>query len=72
VVDARLKAVKNGQKYFFLFEDETGLLEGVGGKKCLTFGSPPTCCVRGEIRKDGNGMSKIFDCSFLPVESVYH
>jgi DNA-directed DNA polymerase III PolC len=72
VVDARLKAVKNGQKYFFLFEDETGLLEGVGGKKCLTFGSPPTCCVRGEIRKDGNGRSKIFDCSFLSVETVYH
>jgi len=27
VVDARQKAVSRGRKYFFLFEDQTGLLE---------------------------------------------
>ncbi len=65
VVDARLKKVAKGQKYFFLFEDETGLLEGVGERKCLTFGSPPACYLRGEIRSDGNRRPKIFNCSFL-------
>jgi len=65
IVDARLKKVRKGRKYFFLFEDESGLLEGVGDKKCLTFGSPPACYLRGEVRKDGNGQAKIFNCSFL-------
>lgn len=65
VVDARLKKVARGQRYFFLFEDETGLLEGVGERKCLTFGAPPACYLRGEIRSDGNGRPKIFNCSFL-------
>ncbi|NIO49911.1 MAG: hypothetical protein GTN73_10845 [Candidatus Aminicenantes bacterium] len=63
--DARQKAVSCGGKYFFLFEDETGLLEGVGETRCLTFGSPPACCWRGEVRCDGNGRAKIFNCSFL-------
>jgi len=67
VVDARLKAVNGGRKYFFLFEDETGLLEGVGAKKCLTFGSPPACCLRGEVKNSGNGRPKIFNCSFLEM-----
>jgi len=35
VVDARQKAVRQGRKYFFLFEDETGLLEGVGSTGLL-------------------------------------
>ncbi len=65
VVDARQKAVRNGRKYFFLFEDETGLLEGVGETKCLTFGSPPACYLRAEVRKDGNGRPKVFNCFFL-------
>ena len=65
VVDARLKGINNGRKYFFLFEDETGLLEGVGQKQCLTSGSPPACFLRGEIRSDGSGCQKIFDCTFL-------
>jgi len=65
VVDARLKGVSKGQKYFFLFEDETGLLEGVGERKCLTFGSPPACYLRGEVHCDGNGRPKVFNCSFL-------
>ena len=65
VVDARRKGTANGRKYFFLFEDETGLLEGVGEAKGLTFGSPPSCYLRGEIRRDGNGRPKVFNCIFL-------
>jgi len=65
VVDARLKGTSNGRKYFFLFEDETGLLEGVGGTEGQTFGSPPTCYLRGEIRRDGSGRPKVFNCTFL-------
>ena len=65
VVDARLKDTNGGRKYFYLFEDETGLLEGVGERKCLSFGSPPVCCLRGEVRRGGAGLVKIFNCSFL-------
>jgi len=65
VVDARQKEVREGRKYFFLFEDETGLLEGVGERKCLSFGSPPACFLRGEVRTDGNGRPKIFNCTFF-------
>ncbi len=64
VVDARRKMINGSKKYFFLFEDETGLLEGVGEKKCLTFGFPSACCLRGIIKKDGSGSPKIFDCTF--------
>lgn len=65
VVDARLKKLPKGQMHFFLFEDETGLLEGVGERRCLTFGSPPGCYLRGDVRRDGNGRPKIFNCFFL-------
>ncbi len=65
VVDARLKGVNGGRKYFFLFEDETGLLEGVGETRCLTFGTPPACFLRAEIRSGGRGQVKAFNCSFL-------
>jgi DNA-directed DNA polymerase III PolC len=65
VVDARGKEVGGGRKYFYLFEDETGLLEGVGDRTCLTVGEPPVCCLRGEARSDGNGIVKIYACSFL-------
>jgi len=65
VVDARLKRTTDGRKYFFLFEDETGLLEGVGETESQTFGSPPTCYLRGEIRRDGSGRPKVFNCTFL-------
>lgn len=65
VVDARQKGTTNGRKYFYLFEDETGLLEGVGETRCLSFGSPPVCCLRGEVRRDGAGVVKVFNCSFL-------
>lgn len=69
VVDARQKEVRGGRKYFFLFEDETGLLEGVGERKCLTFGSPPACFLRGEVRSDGNGRPRIFNCTFFRVQT---
>lgn len=65
VVDARRKGVNSGQKYFFLFEDDTGLLEGVGETRCLTFGSPPACYLRGEVRSDRTGRPKVFNCTFL-------
>jgi DNA-directed DNA polymerase III PolC len=65
VVDARLKDTTNGSKYFYLFEDETGLLEGVGERRCLSFGQPPVCCLRGEVRRDGAGLVKVHNCSFL-------
>jgi DNA-directed DNA polymerase III PolC len=64
VVDARGKETNGGRKYFYLFEDETGILEGVGNGPCLTSGEPPVCCLRGEVRMDGTGLAKIFDCSF--------
>lgn len=67
VVDARLKDVSGGRKYFFLFEDESGLLEGVGEKACFAFDSPPACYLRGEVGKDGNGRAKIFNCTFLQM-----
>jgi DNA polymerase-3 subunit alpha/error-prone DNA polymerase len=65
VVDARGKAVRGGLKYFYLFEDETGTLEGVGDRKCQAMGDPPICCLRGDVRLDGTGTLKIFDCAFL-------
>ena len=64
VVDARQIPLKGGSRYFFLFEDETGLLEGIGETKGLAFGTPPFCCLRGEVR-NGGGTVKIHNCSFL-------
>ncbi len=52
-------------KYFYLFEDETGILEGVGSGPCLASGEPPVCCLRGEVREDGTGQVKIHECVFL-------
>jgi len=65
VVDARGREANGGRKYFYLFEDETGLLEGIGDRKCLTVGEPPVCCLRGEVRADGQGGIKVFDCAFV-------
>ncbi|MCX6571359.1 MAG: PHP domain-containing protein [Candidatus Aminicenantes bacterium] len=56
---------RGGPKYFYLFEDETGLLEGIGETRCVTYGTPPVCFLRGEVRKDGEGIAKITDCAFL-------
>ncbi len=65
VVDARQKMTAGGPKYFYLFEDETGLLEGVGERKCPTFGTPPLCFLRAEVRRDGDGRPKAVGCSFV-------
>jgi len=54
-----------GAKFFYLFEDETGLLEGVGETRCVTYGAPPVCFLRGEVRKNGQGVPKIHGCVFL-------
>jgi len=65
VVDARQIPVNGGRKFFYMFEDETGLLEGVGETKCLASGSPPACCLRGEVRASGPDRIRIVNCSFL-------
>jgi DNA polymerase-3 subunit alpha/error-prone DNA polymerase len=54
-----------GAKYFYLFEDETGILEGIGESRCVTYGTPPVCLLRGEVRRDGEGIPKIYNCAFL-------
>jgi DNA polymerase-3 subunit alpha/error-prone DNA polymerase len=54
-----------GAKYFYMFEDETGLLEGVGETRCAAYGTPPVCFLRGEVRRDGEGVPKITKCAFL-------
>lgn len=72
VVDARQRVTYNTMpdgnghaKYFYIFEDETGLLEGVGETYCTTYGTPPVCFLRGEVRVDGEGIPKITKCAFL-------
>lgn len=65
VVDARMKETNGRRRYFFLFADETGLLEGVGEKPCLSFGSPPLCFLRAEVSRDGNGSIRVVDCTFF-------
>jgi DNA-directed DNA polymerase III PolC len=65
VVDARQKMTAGGPKYFYLFEDETGLLEGVGERRCPAFGRPPLCFLRAEVRRDGEGRPKAHDCAFV-------
>jgi DNA polymerase III subunit alpha len=67
VVDARKKKTRGGYRYFFLFEDETGLLEGVGEKPCRTTGSPPACLVRGRFRPGETGRLRILECRFLKI-----
>jgi DNA polymerase-3 subunit alpha/error-prone DNA polymerase len=64
VVDARQKLTAGGRKYFYLFEDETGLLEGVSESICPVSGSPPACWLRGEVRSGQNSHPKIHGCSF--------
>jgi DNA polymerase-3 subunit alpha/error-prone DNA polymerase len=56
---------RGGAKYFYMFEDETGLLEGIGETRCLSYGTPPVCFLRGEVRLDGEGVPKIAKCVFL-------
>jgi len=45
-VDAREIRSSRGLTYFYLFEDESGQVEGVGQRKARAFGSPPGCLLR--------------------------
>jgi len=68
VVDARQRetcGASGGPKFFYMFEDETGILEGIGESPCAVYGTPPVCFLRGEVRKDREGVPKIHNCSFL-------
>lgn len=67
VVDARLKEANGRRHYFFLFADETGLLEGVGEKPCLSFGSPPLCFLRAEVRRESSGSLRVINCTFFSL-----
>ncbi len=64
IVDAREIRTAKGLTYFYLFEDETGLVEGVGQRKALAFGAPPVCFLRGEVRLQGN-LPRLVNCTFL-------
>jgi len=65
VVDARLKAVNGRKRFFFLFEDETGLLEGVGDQPCRLLHGLPVGYLRGKVRVGHDGRPKLVDCSFV-------
>ena len=54
-----------GCKYFYLFEDETGILEGVGDRIVPDDrASRPSAACGARCRMDGTGLPKIFDCAF--------
>lgn len=65
IVDAREIRTAKGLTYFYLLEDETGLVEGVGQRKALAFGSPPVCFLRAEVRLQTNGHPRLVNCTFL-------
>ena len=65
VVDAREIRTSRGLTYFYLFEDESGQIEGVGQRKALAFGSPPVCFLRGEVRLQSDGCPRLINCTFL-------
>ncbi len=65
IIDAREIRTTKGLTYFYLFEDETGLVEGVGQRKALAFGSPPVCFLRAEVRLQAGSHPRLVNCSFL-------
>ena len=65
VLDVRERGTNGRAKHFYLFEDETGLLEGIGERRCVVVGTPPVCFLRGEIRRGVEGIPKVFNCEFL-------
>ncbi len=65
VVDAREIRSSRGLTYFYLFEDESGQVEGVGQRKALAFGSPPVCFLRGEVRLQSDGCPRLINCAFF-------
>jgi DNA polymerase-3 subunit alpha/error-prone DNA polymerase len=65
IIDAREIRTARGRTFFYLFEDETGLVEGVGQRKALAFGSPPVCFLRAEVRLQDSTHPRLVNCSFL-------
>ena len=65
VVDAREIRTAKGLTCFYLFEDESGQVEGVGQRKALAFGSPPVCFLRAEVRLQSDGYPRLINCAFL-------
>lgn len=65
IIDARELRTTKGLTYFYLFEDETGLVEGVGQRKALAFGSPPVCFLRAEVRLQDGAHPRLLNCTFL-------
>ncbi len=65
VVDAREIRTAKGLTYFYLFEDESGQVEGVGQRKALAFGSPPVCFLRAEVRLQSDSYPRLINCAFL-------
>lgn len=65
IIDAREVRTSKGPAYFYLFEDESGLVEGVGQRKALAFGSPPVCFLRAEVRLQPDGHPRLVNCTFL-------
>jgi len=65
IVDAREIRTAKGLTYFYLFEDETGLVEGVGQRKALAFGTPPVCFLTAEVRLQDSTHHRLTNCSFL-------
>jgi DNA polymerase-3 subunit alpha/error-prone DNA polymerase len=65
VVDAREIRTAKGLAYFYLFEDESGQIEGVGQRKALAFGSPPVCFLRAEVRLQSDGYPRLINCAFF-------
>ncbi len=64
IIDAREIRTAKGVTYFYLFEDETGLVEGVGQRKATAFGTPQVCFLRAEVRLQGN-LPRLVNCTFL-------
>lgn len=71
VIDARERAVDGRARavpairYFYMFEDETGIIEATGQNRCVAYGSPPVCFIRGQVRRDADGHPRIHDCVCL-------
>ena len=65
IVDVRIKRINGENFVFYLFEDETGLLEG--NSRDLKIPETRLVIVRGEISlKDGN--PKLTNCKFTPIK----
>ncbi len=64
VVGAREIRSSRGLTYFYLFEDESGQVEGVDQRKALAFGSPPVCFLRVEVPLQSDGCPCLVNCAF--------